>query len=317
MLRTALTAASHGRLSILIFHRVLEQADPLLPLEPSARQFDDILTHVKRQFTTLPLIEAISRLSERTLPPRALCITFDDGYADNLTLAAPLLAKHGLPATVFVATGYFGTTMWNDRIIEAFRCTRKAELDLTRLELGRYRLSSPDDRRNAIDRVLLAIRYLPFQQRAQRVQDVLDIAEVEVPAGKMVTEASLRTLAERGVDIGAHTVTHPILANTAPDDAWSEIVESKRCLEAVLGRTVALFAYPNGRPNTDYTSEHVRMVREAGFLGAVTTASGAAGPASDVYQLPRFTPWSYQPAKFDLLTIRNVRQACAIAAGSA
>src|SRR5690348_9018674 len=105
MLRVVLTAASHGRLSILIFHRILEEPDPLLLFEPCARQFDEILAHVKRQFNVLPLREAVVRLKARTLPSRAFCLTFDDGYADNLTVAAPLLVKHSLPATVFVATG--------------------------------------------------------------------------------------------------------------------------------------------------------------------------------------------------------------------
>jgi peptidoglycan/xylan/chitin deacetylase (PgdA/CDA1 family) len=313
MLRMVLTAASHGRLSILIFHRILEEPDPLLLFEPCARQFDEILAHVKRQFNVLPLREAVVRLKARTLPSRAFCLTFDDGYADNLTVAAPLLVKHSLPATVFVATGYLGKSMWNDRVIEAIRATRKPELDLACVGLQRYKLSSLDDRRNLIDLVLKSIRYLPFSEREQRVQDVIDIAETAPTPSRMLTEASLRDLAGLGIDIGAHTVTHPILARTAAREAWSEIIESKQHLEKLLSRPIDLFAYPNGRPNTDYSREHVRMVREAGFAAAVTTAYGAAGASTDHFQLPRFAPWSYHPTKFDLLALRNVRQAASVA----
>ena len=313
MLRAVLTAASHGRLSILIFHRILERADPLLPFEPYARQFDDVLAHVKRQFNVLPLREAVVRLKARTLPSRALCLTFDDGYADNLTVAAPLLVKYALPATVFVATGYLGTSMWNDRVIEAIRATRKPELDLACMGLQRYALSSLDDRRHLIDVVLTSIRYLPYSDREKRVQDIVDIAETAPAPSRMLTEGSLRDLAALGIDIGAHTVTHPILARTAARDAWSEIMESRQHLERVLSRPIELFAYPNGRPNTDYGREHVRMVREAGFAAAVTTAYGAASASTDVFQLPRFAPWSYHPTKFDLLALRNVRQAGSVA----
>jgi len=313
MLRAVLTAASHGRLSILIFHRILERADPLLPFEPYARQFDDVLAHIKRQFNVLPLREAVGRLKAGRLPSRALCLTFDDGYADNFTVAAPLLVKHSLPATVFVATGYLGNSMWNDRVIEAIRATRKPELDLACIGLERYALSSFDDRRNLIDVVLRSIRYVPFSDREKRVQDIVDIAETEPTPSKMLTESSLRDLAALGIDIGAHTVTHPILARTTVRDAWSEIMESKQRLEKLLSRSIDLFAYPNGRPNTDYSHEHVRMVREAGFAAAVTTAYGAAGASTDLFQLPRFTPWSYHPMKFDLLALRNVRQAGSVA----
>jgi len=113
--------------------------------------------------------------------------------------------------------------------------------------------------------------------------------------------------AHAGLDVGAHTVRHPILAELSAEDAWSEIAESKRELEALLQRPVTLFAYPNGKPGSDYRGEHVRMVKEAGYTAAVSTAWGAATRDSDVLQLPRFTPWSRNPLKFDLMMLRNLR----------
>ena len=104
--RSMLALASMGRLSILIFHRAFLERDPLFPGEPTAAEFDALLDHRKRRFSILPLAEGISRLHDHTLPAPALAVTFDDGYADNLAVAAPLLRKHGIPATLFVATGY-------------------------------------------------------------------------------------------------------------------------------------------------------------------------------------------------------------------
>jgi peptidoglycan/xylan/chitin deacetylase (PgdA/CDA1 family) len=122
----------------------------------------------------------------------------------------------------------------------------------------------------------------------------------------MLTSDMVRTLAGMGFDIGAHTVTHPILARLSSEQANDEIVRGKAELERITGREVSLFAYPNGVPGTDYRAEHVRMVREAGFAAAVTTSSGVATSASSAFELPRFTPWSRTALKFDVLMLRNL-----------
>src|SRR5690242_1020924 len=162
ILRGTIGLASRGRLSILIFHRIRPEPDPVLPSEPSAAEFDALLAHIGRQFVVVPLGEAVRRLYDGTLPTRALAITFDDGYADNLDIAAPILVRHGMPATVFVATGYLdGSCMFNDVVIEAFRSTRMPMLDLSGLGLGRHASQTVDERRQAIDCVLPQVKYLP------------------------------------------------------------------------------------------------------------------------------------------------------------
>src|SRR5688572_14817112 len=93
-----------GRLSILIFHRVLACPDPLFPEVPSAVDFEARMRWVRDWFNVLPLKQAIDRLYDRSIPARALAITFDDGYADNEEVAAPILKRLGLCATFFVAT---------------------------------------------------------------------------------------------------------------------------------------------------------------------------------------------------------------------
>jgi peptidoglycan/xylan/chitin deacetylase (PgdA/CDA1 family) len=300
-------AGASARLSILIFHRVLAEPDPLFPEEPSAAAFEGLLAHVKSRFNVLPLSDAVQRLAKGTLPSRALAITFDDGYADNLTVAAPILRRLALPATVFVTTGYLGNAMWNDRIIEAFRDTSQATVDLRAIGLDVHASETPAQRRAAIDAVLNRVKYLPLPKRAELAAATLDAAGVKPRVLPMLDHETVRALPAAGLDVGAHTVRHPILAELSADDAWSEITQSKRELEALLGRAVTLFAYPNGKPGTDYRGEHVRMVKEAGYTAAVSTAWGAATRDSDVLQLPRFTPWSRNPLKFDLMMLRNLR----------
>jgi peptidoglycan/xylan/chitin deacetylase (PgdA/CDA1 family) len=305
--RSALSIASRGKLSILIFHRVLQRPDPLFPGEPSAAEFDALLRHVKSRFNVLRLCDAVRLLKEGALPSRALAVTFDDGYEDNLSVAAPLLQKYALPATVFVASGYLGAScMWNDLVIEAFRRSKQSELDLTRLALGTHSLASLDQRRAGIERVLAGIKHLQIGPRDELAHAILMVAEVPSPTGLMLSRESIRSLPTWGVDVGAHTVNHPILNKISFDDAWREITENKRDLEHELGRPINLFAYPNGRPTLDYSNEHVRMVRDAGFVGAVTTSWGAATRSSDVFQLPRFTPWTRKDLNFDLLMLRNL-----------
>jgi hypothetical protein len=97
---------SRGRLSILIFHRVLREPDPLAPDEPDAAAFETRMRWVRDWFNVLPLAHAVDMLYQGALPARALSITFDDGYSDNEELAAPILAGLGMTATFFVSSGY-------------------------------------------------------------------------------------------------------------------------------------------------------------------------------------------------------------------
>src|SRR5206468_3278604 len=122
---------ARGRLTVLIFHRVLPEFDPLMPDVHDAHQFDAVCRSLRRWFHVMPLDLAARRLAERSLPARSLAITFDDGYADNLEVALPILLRHGLTATFFVSTGFLdGGRMWNDTVIEAVRRTAHQELDL-------------------------------------------------------------------------------------------------------------------------------------------------------------------------------------------
>ena len=94
-----------GRLSILIYHRVLARDDPFAPWGIGAEGFTAQMAALRNHFNVIPLSEAIARLRSGSLPPRAAAVTFDDGYRDNLTVALPILRRYGIPATVFVASG--------------------------------------------------------------------------------------------------------------------------------------------------------------------------------------------------------------------
>ena len=121
----------------------------------------------------------------------------------------------------------------------------------------------------------------------------------------MMTVEQVRHLHASGMTIGAHPVSHPILAKLDPVRARIEIQDSRSRIEAITGSPVTLFAYPNGKPGVDYRREHVEMVKELGFEAAVSTAWGVAHGESDLFQLPRFTPWDRSPGKFLLRLLHN------------
>jgi peptidoglycan/xylan/chitin deacetylase (PgdA/CDA1 family) len=301
-------AGSKARLSILMFHRVLAARDPLFPDEPDIARFDEIMGWIKAWFRVLPLDEAIARLKTGALPARSAAITFDDGYADNFENAVPILRKHGLTATFFVAAGFLdGGRMWNDTVIEAIRACRKEALDLQSLGIGAFRLDSIGGKRRAIETILPKIKYLPVGERVDRAGRIAGLAGVELPSGLMMTSAQVRRMRRSGMQIGAHTMRHPILARLGIAEAYSEIAESKRFLETLLGTRVGLFAYPNGKPETDFLAEHAGLVKELGFDAAFSTAPGCATGGRDLFRLPRFTPWDRTRHRFALRLLRNMR----------
>jgi len=302
-------AGPRARLSILIFHRVLVEPDPLFPFEVTAERFDRRLAALGQVFDLLPLPEAVARLREGTLPARSACITFDDGYRDNVEVALPILKRRGVHATFFVATGFLdGGRMWNDTVIETVRRTVLPDLDLQGIGLGRVALGDLPARRQALQALIRAIKHLPPAEREQAVAAVAAAGEADLPADLMMSSAQVRQLSDAGMEIGGHTASHPILARMPAGEAQREIDDGRRRLAEITGRSVRLFAYPNGKPGSDYLPEHAAMVKQMGFEAALSTTPGVSTAASDPYQLPRFTPWDSGDTRFVWRAVNNLRR---------
>ncbi len=295
------------RLSILIFHRVLAEPDPLFPGEMDARRFDRLCAMLARDYRVLTLGQAVALRGQRRLPARALCITFDDGYADNATIALPILQRHGLVASFFVSTGFLdGGRMWNDTVIECLRRSRAEAVDLSAHDWGRWPLRSSTERRAAIDAVLPRIKYQPLDAREPLLQALAAAAgRPALPDDLMMRSDQVRELADAGMEIGGHTVRHPILTELPDEQARAEIREGRDRLQQITGREVGVFAYPNGGPDRDYDQRHVAMVKDLGFCAAVSTATGVVAGDADPYQLPRFTPWDRSDARWTLRLLAN------------
>ncbi len=296
---TLLSPPGHfGRLTILIFHRVLERPDPLQDI-PDAREFRRQMELVRRNFRVLALPEAVARLKEGTLPARALSITFDDGYRDNHDVALPILEELGIPATFFIATAYLdGGMMFNDRVIETLRRLPPGEYELDWLEGAPLEIRDDACRRAAIPRILGSLKYRPQGERQEVSECFATLAAEPLPSDLMMDCGQVLALHRAGMTIGAHTHTHPILTRIPEELARNEIEQGRECLQELIGSPVTLFAYPNGRPAIDYDERHVAMVRELGFEAAVSTHWGAADINTDRWELPRFTPWDRTDGRY-------------------
>jgi peptidoglycan/xylan/chitin deacetylase (PgdA/CDA1 family) len=299
-------SGNHARLSILIYHRVLLEPDPMLQDEIDANVFRTHMDALADVFNVLPLREAVQRLGNGTLPSRAACITFDDGYLNNATVALPILQERSLPACFFIATEFLdGGCMWNDIVIEALRNATIPRLDLTDIDLGDHIVACLEDRLSAMTKLLPALKKLNPESRAAAVDRILVETGVQRPTGMMMTPAQVKSLVDAGMEIGGHTVSHPILSVLTQQQARAEIASGKERLEAITGHSVKLFAYPNGRPGHDFTEAHIALCKELGFVAAVTTARGTARQDTNPFLLPRFTPWDRTPTRFTLRLYQN------------
>ena len=288
---------------ILIYHRVHQRVRPFMLDTVDTVRFEAQMRHLARHYRPVGLTDLLDHAERGTVPPRAVAVTFDDGYRDNHGCAFPILAKYRIPATVFLVTGCIGTgeSLWHDRVLFAFEHTRKASLRVP----GR---DDPVDLQSAAARETVALQTLErFKRmdetkRRSSVQALfveLDVDPASMPSDLMLDWDEARQMAGAGIEIGSHTVTHPILSRQTPEQVEWELSESKRTLEAELGRKAALFAYPNGTPD-DYTPSVIEAVRRTGYRCALTTSFGPNEAGDDPFLWRRGTPWEHDPARFSL-----------------
>ena len=307
MLKQLGQITSENKLSILIYHQVFAQNDPMRPSEPDAAEFAWQMKLLRDYFNPISLSKAVALLKVKKLPPNSVCVTFDDGYLNNLTVAQPILAQYNIPATVYVAPGFsHGANMWNDRLIDLIGNTAISSFNLHALQLPSEQVSDFDSRRQLAYKLIPLIKYQDYLQRIAILDQLYaDNQASELPA-KMMRPEQIKQLSDLGGEIGAHTVEHPILASQTIEQQQQQINQSKQQLEQWLLQPVMGFAYPNGKPIDDYPITAVDLVKQAGFDYAVSTTAGISTPTADFYQLNRFTPWDKTPSRFHLRMIRNM-----------
>jgi peptidoglycan/xylan/chitin deacetylase (PgdA/CDA1 family) len=291
---------------VIFFHGVLpeEEARPFNSSGKftSPEKLTDYLGRIMSVFEVVPFDDLVERGIRGRGLRNAMAITFDDGYANNYTYALPVLEALGAPFTVFVTTGLTDTdrVTWNDRLEFAVHTTRAHSLstDFMEEDLG---LVTMAERRAAVSRLKDVLKAKPIETIEGCVDDVFDSlgadpADARFEHVRYLTSRQIREMAGRGVTFGAHTVTHPILSREKPERVRQEITASKAALEALTGREVTCFAYPNGR-REDYNDAVIEEVKRAGFRGGATSVYGLARPGDDPYQIKRIVfdgRWPYE-----------------------
>ena len=319
-----------SRAIILVYHRVADLLSPdpfLLCVTP--QHFLEHLEILRKHGELMQLQQLARALRNRDLPRRAVAITFDDGYANNLCHAKPLLERCDAHATVFVASGYVGEQreFWWDELErlllqpgtlpKMLRLTingRQFERQLgdavnySEEEYSRHcswdiRQDDPSLRQGLYRSLYQLLRPLADRERRQILDDLRTWAGAEpLTRGthRALSPNEVIELAAGGlVEIGAHTVTHPALAELPTAAQRSEIEGSKTTLEKILGHTVTSFAYPYGSPR-HYTSETTAIVKEAGFGSACSGAAGLVWRGADLFQLPRFSMRDWDGETFEI-----------------
>ena len=282
-----------GHAVILGYHRVSDGPDPY-DLAVSPERFAEQLEVLGRRGRPLPLGELPGLLATGGVPKRSVVLTFDDGYADVLHLAKPLLEQFGIPASVFVVSGALGRELWWDRLDRLASTATAVGLRLI-LPIGDSMFRWPMKGVTTSEEGLRRSLYPRLRQldsaACEAVLDQLgeligESAETgAVGYRRVVTSDELRCLSEGDlVQIGAHTMTHPALSQLSAERQREEIAGSRRDLEAALGRQVTGFSYPFG----DTGAGAARLVQEAGFLYACESRSAVAWRRTEQFALPRF-----------------------------
>jgi peptidoglycan/xylan/chitin deacetylase (PgdA/CDA1 family) len=275
-------ARNRAKTRILMYHR----------FDGDLSRFTAQCEHLSRRYHSVSLSEvADAARDERPLPPNSLAITVDDGYRD-FERAFPVFQQFGLKVTLYVVSGFAAGELWlwPDQLLYLFENTplRRAEipvpgatihLDFTNPSAAFDSFSQPLITMTNRDR-LSVLQYLPV------------LLETELPKAAperfaALSWTDLRDLSGRGLDIGAHTATHPILSKLENRlDLENEIAGSKARIEEATGVEVRHFCYPNGKLS-DVNDESIALAGQSGYRTAVLAESGFAGPPFHLYRLNR------------------------------
>lgn len=234
----------------------------------------------------VPLDDALDALAAgRPLPPRAVALTFDDGYRDNLGLAAPVLRGYGMPATIYLVPGFLSGERhaWWERLGWAVGRARARRLRLNGHELVL------DDDGTALRAVETLVKRMTHDERMNAVEQLVEDLR---PSGEYHADElfldwdAARGLAPAGMTVGSHTLAHAILGRETAADQRADLRESRRLLQRELGVEAATLAYPNGTP-ADYDDATFAAAREAGYSHAVTAWGGPVSADAPPYEITR------------------------------
>jgi peptidoglycan/xylan/chitin deacetylase (PgdA/CDA1 family) len=297
---------------ILMYHRVDHvQCDPW-ELNVTPENFEFQLKCLKKNYQVIPMDRFAESVSKKQNLKKAIAITFDDGYLDNFTHAAPLLKKYNLPATFYITTGNIGTDQkfWWDELQNIILLTEylpekisltidsgnfsfelSGEAQLNQKQRDQIKTWSaecePINKRTELYILLWRkLQALEPEARNKALGELRNYMKVNTnSSGQMMNWQQIQLLqTQKLFAIGAHTVNHPALAMHAASFQKKEIADSNAALKEKLKQEISGFAYPHG----NYNSETISILNEEAFRYAVTTEAKPVTWQSSLFELPRF-----------------------------
>jgi peptidoglycan/xylan/chitin deacetylase (PgdA/CDA1 family) len=286
---------------ILMYHRIADPEWDPWALCVSAKCFSDQLEFLRATRTVMTMDELADAHRRSRIPADAVAITFDDGYRDNLTTAKPLLQKHEVPATFFLATGAIASEspFWWDELADMVLGARAGSLQSLRPELTftfaereagdnkawRAAMGASTRRQSVYLDIWWRLRDMAVPARdveMGRLRDVFGAVPPRPDSLPMGREEIMALVADDLASIGAHSVTHPALGSLTALEQRSEIAESIRMCRELVGHEIRGFAYPYG----DVSTTAIESVQRCGLRWACSTAKRAVTSQS-LYDLPR------------------------------
>ncbi len=264
-------------LRILTYHRIADPHDtPALNprmISATPEVFAAQMRLLARKYRVVSMEEVLHTLSaKKSLPARAVLLTFDDAYCDFGEIAWPILRREKLPATLFVPTGFPGhpeRAFWWDRLHRAFCQSASKKIELA--PLGELDLQSPQTLHESLKRTQNYVKTLPHDEALQFIDTVcLRIDGRLAPQKSVLSWNELRALHREGVTLGAHTVSHPLMTRLSHERVRLEITQSQQDLQREIGATLPIFCYPSG----GHDDAVVALLREENFQLAFTTLDG-------------------------------------------
>lgn len=294
---------------VLMYHRIADTYPDPWDLAVSPANFAAQLEVIKRLGATSTFGDLAKDGLVSSTQARTFAVTMDDGYRDNLTNALPLLEAADVPATVFVTTGTIGTgrEFWWDALARIFLGDlplperlrigfASGNLDLSIAPAGPKGLAA---RRTALMKVWQKLRLLPAEGIEEHLQELADWAGVSragATSDHPMDEGELRRFAASPlIEIGGHTVSHPVLPMLGIEDALREIRQGRDALRDWTGQEITSFAYPFGA----HDSLSVRFVLEAGFSQACTVMPGVTTSRTDRFRVPRLQVKNWTGEQFE------------------
>ena len=289
---------------ILGYHRVTEATWDPYGNNVSPAHFAQHLEAIRRYGNPLPLQDLVASLERGEVPDRAVVVTLDDGYVDNLTVARPLLRQWQMPATVFAVSGNFGREFWWDELSRRFAPPNPLPLRISIKNPDgdvHFPLPQGDARKDRLQ-ALQQLHEILFIGPRETIRKVLEQLRPSVPTRshdepwhRCMTEEELRELASDDlIEIGAHTESHRPMAYLNQAEQRMEVTQCKAVLERVLERPVPSFSYPHG----SYMASLNGLVKTAGHSSSCAAHSNVVRRKTDLYNLPRFWAADSDGSKF-------------------